>query len=131
MDAPLFKGILDKTILPGTSALYPGGSFKLYMDSDPKHTAKMITNHVDQIQVNYVKKTEWPANLPDLNPIENIWAELANRVNNNPPYTLSQLKRRINIQWKNIPQQLINTTILSMPARLKEVIKNKGAATRY
>ena len=47
MDAPLFKDILDETILPDASPLYPGGSFKLYMDSDPKHTAKMITNHLD------------------------------------------------------------------------------------
>jgi transposase len=47
------------------------------MDSDPKHTSEVVAK---LLKDNKVKALEWPPQSPDLNPIDNMWAELKKRV---------------------------------------------------
>ena len=50
-----------------------GHKWVFQMDKDPKHTSKVVAKWLKD---NKVKVLEWSSQSSDLNPIENLWAEL-------------------------------------------------------
>lgn len=82
-----------------------------------------------------VRVLDYPPKSPDMNVIENVWGRLQKILNfklkNINLSTKEQLLTLIEQSWKEIPANFIRNCILSMPQRLKEVIRNKGQQTRY
>jgi transposase len=78
---------------------------------------------------------DFPPKSPDLNPIENIWAVFQKNLNkklfNITVSTKNDLLELIRDSWKEIPASFIKNCMLSMPQRLKEVIRMKGMQTKY
>ncbi|GFX09591.1 transposable element Tcb2 transposase [Trichonephila clavipes] len=62
---------------------------------------------------------DWPARSPDLNPIEHVWDFLGRRLaaRTLPPVTIRELRLALQDEWTAMPQQLIDTLILSMGRR--------------
>ncbi|GFT48302.1 RNase H domain-containing protein [Trichonephila clavipes] len=62
---------------------------------------------------------DWPARSPDLNPIEHVWDFLGRRLaaHTLPPVTIQELRLALQDEWAAMPQQLIDTLILSMGRR--------------
>lgn len=82
-----------------------------------------------------VRVLDFPPKSPDINIIENVWGRLQKILNfklrNINLSTKEQLLTLIEESWKEIPADFIRNCILSMPQRLREVIRNKGQQTRY
>ena len=99
-------------------------------DGDSKHTAKIVK---DWLNTQSFQKMQWPAQSPDLNPIENLLALLKKRLAgyDNAPKTLDELWSRVRTEWSNIPHDLIEKLVESMPRRINSVIKAKGLWTKY
>jgi len=97
-------------------------------DNDPKHRSKVVTKWKEE---NNITSLDWPSNSPGLNPIENIWALLKNKVKKRPNKTVDEFKKSIIECWNEIDQNHINNTINSMPKRIKSVIDNNGKNINY
>ena len=101
------------------------------MDANaPVHRARVVREYMETNNINH---TEWPAQSPDLNPIENIWLKLKRdiepqAVNINSKNDLLNAVRRI---WETIEPAYIQGLYNTIPARLKEVIRMKGNLTKY
>ncbi len=96
-------------------------------NNDPKHTAKMTTALLLKVKV---KVMEWPSMSPDLNPIEHMWGILKRKVEKHMCLTSSNSVMSL---WggKRMPATNSAALVNSMPRRIKAVLDNNGAPTKY
>ena len=101
----------------------------LQQDGAPSHTAKLIKDYLSFCDINYFD--DWPGNSPDLNPIENLWGIMKSRLRDRDVSSIPRLEAAIREGWDNLPPELLQNLVLSIPRHLKAVIKAKGGTTRY
>lgn len=87
------------------------------------HTAE---KSMDYLEGNCDVITDWPANSPDLNPIEILWAILKSKVSIYNPSTKQELIELIKRTWDEIPQTLIDKLCLSFEGRLRLCLEMEG-----
>ena len=99
-------------------------------DNAPPHRARLVDAFLQQAQIN---RMDWPANSPDMNPIEHAWDMLGRRVRENhaPPANLQQLLVLLQHEWQAIPQADLANLINSMRGRCNECRQNRGGYTHY
>jgi transposase len=80
-----------------------------------------------------IQRIPWPAQSPDLNPIENLWRKMKYRINLRTPAitTKPQLIQALQEEWDRFTPDDFKRLIESMPRRVRECIKRKGASTHY
>jgi len=132
MDQHLYKAILNDE-LRQTIEYYALDHARVIFqhDNDSKHTAKKVREWLDNQPFSVIN--DWPAQSPDLNPIEHIWAHLKRRLNqyDAPPSGMNALWERLENEWNQITKETCQNLIESMPQRLQAVLKAKGKWTRY
>lgn len=99
-------------------------------DNDPKHNSKLATKW---FQDHNIKVMDWPAQSPDLNPIEHLWEILKTKIygHDQPSSGVWELWERTAEEWGKIEVKQCQRLIESMPRRLGAVIKAKGGNTKY
>jgi transposase len=128
MDAVKYKRILSTKMIPSANRLFGQDEWVFQQDNDPKHTARTVQSYLSNKQVTVL---EWPAQSPDLNPIENLWSILERKVQERSPKSEQQLFDLLQAEWQLMTEEKLSSLVESMPRRCQAVIDNKGYATKY
>ena len=128
VNAEEYQHILQEHLLPAARRMFKGANWQLLHDSARPHTAQSTQEFLKRrAQV----VAHWPANSPDLNPIENLWSWVQRRVNKMHVADMGSLKAAVFKAWSQIPPALLRELAASMTKRLQLVVKSKGAHTGY
>ncbi|GFX67785.1 transposable element Tcb2 transposase [Trichonephila clavipes] len=85
------------------------------------------------LEIEDIERMDWPARSPDLNPIEHAWDFLGRRLaaRTLPPGTIRELRLALQDEWAAMPQQLIDTLILSMGRHCETCLAVRGDDIPY
>ncbi len=128
MNNALYKEILEGNLLQSARQLCLHRGFTFQQDNDLKHTATIIKKW---FQDNNVTLLERPSQSPDLNPVENLWAEPNKHVHARRPQKLDELESYCLEEWGNIPQATCANAAVNYKKRLLEVIASEGHSINY
>ncbi len=94
--APVYEEILEHFMLPSADQLFKDADFIFQQDLAPVHTAKSTKSWLNDHGVGVL---DWPANSPDLNPIDNLWSIVKRKMRNKIPKNADELKATVKETW--------------------------------
>ena len=105
-------------------------------DNASIHTAHIVGEWLDE---HAIQVMDWPPYSPDLNPIENIWALLKQKIYELRPdliehsniAMLSVLQETAIEAWESLEEEVLNNMAISMRKRCQAVIDADGWYTKY
>ena len=125
-----YRELLEISVFPEINQVKP--NFIFMQDNAPIHKANIVTEYLKNKKVIVF---DWPPRSPDLNPIENVWAEMQRLVNQHllvkrvtKPEALFVLCKEC---FKIACDKMVDKLFKSMPRRLKQVVQKKGERIHY
>ncbi|UYV60670.1 hypothetical protein LAZ67_1001817, partial [Cordylochernes scorpioides] len=94
----------------------------IFMDDNARpHRARLVNEY---LQSENIRRMDWPARSPDLNPIEHVWDALGRRIGarHPSPRTLVELRTALLEEWGLLPLDLLQSLVNSMRARCVTLI---------
>ncbi len=128
VNTAVYQEVLEHFMLPAADQLYGDADFIFQQDLVPAHSAKATSTWFKD---HGIPVLNWPANSPDLNPIENLWGIVKRKMRYARPNNAEELKATIRATWALITPEQCHRLIDSMPRRIAAVIQAKGAPTKY
>ncbi len=108
--APVYQDILEHFMLPSADQLFKDADFIFQQDLAPAHTVKSTKSWLNDHGVGVL---DWPANSPDLNPIENLRGIVKRKMRNKRLKNADELKATVKETW--LPYHLSSATNWSPP----------------
>jgi transposase len=97
-------------------------------DNASVHTAKLTKAiHIQ----NHIIRMIWPANSPDLNPIENVWRLLKVRIGRRFPLNNAEVRQFLEEEWAKLTLDDFVHYIQEMPKRVQAVIDAQGGHSKW
>ncbi|GFV67213.1 transposable element Tc3 transposase [Trichonephila clavipes] len=103
----------------------------IFMDANaPCHREVLID---DFLETENIQRMSWPANSPNLNPIEHVWDMFERQIAalSHLPSSVTELKRALQEAWNRLSPQLIYHLIASMVNHCAASLAVTGDYTPY
>ena len=97
-------------------------------DGAPSHTARATRA---LLQANRINALPWSSLSPDLNPIENIWDVIDERIRSRVSLNILNLERFVFEEWNGVAHLTLRNYIASMRCRCQAVVNANGGHTRF
>uniref|UniRef100_A0A147A9W2 Transposase n=1 Tax=Fundulus heteroclitus TaxID=8078 RepID=A0A147A9W2_FUNHE len=129
MNEEWYQSVLQEQLLPTIQEQFDDEKCFFQQGGAPCHRAAGVTKWLRDHEVEVLDL--WPANSPDLNPMENLWSFLKKQVDKQKPTNLDQLQTLIRQEWLTVSRDLVQKFISSMPERIAEVVKKRGQPCEF
>jgi len=119
-----YRQILGEKVFPEIRSTMNGQSWTWQQDGAPPHTAKNTQDWLENNCNDWIKKDEWPAKSPDLNPMDfGIWGILLSKLAEmrQDIKTLTDLKSCLRSAWEDIQLSTVKKICLNWGKRLQAV----------
>lgn len=128
MTGTMYRDILRDHLVQSVEKLRLGSGFIFQQDNDPKHTSKVPREYFADTGIVVLG---WPAQSPDLNPIEHLWDELDRKLPKYARKNISVFRKSLFEEWSKIEVPILEKLVNSMRSRLMAVIEARGGPTGY
>ena len=129
MNGAKYIDVLEKKLIPSARDLFGDNHFIFQDDNAPCHRAIKVRRWYEQ---HNITRISWPAQSPDLNPIENLWQRMGVLISKDKPTTKRGLIEKIIAAWNHVvTTDELKRLVDSMPRRCAAVIANRGYPTKY
>ena len=120
----VYKNTLENELLPSAELFFEEGQDWIFQqDGASAHTAHSIRDWFEEKQITVLP---WCPRSPDLNPIENLWSYIDNKLVKIKITSIEHLKTVLFNEWLNVNTEIVKNLIESMPKRIAACIKAKG-----
>ena len=125
----MYLKVIQENIVPSANAMnFPNGKFIYQEDNAPVHSAKVVQ---EWIRNQTFPRLPWPAQSPDLSPIETVWNCIKMKLRCYKPANRKELIEQITHEWNAFPIGKLQTLCDTMPRRISDVCKAKGGHTKW
>ena len=115
-------------ILPLIENKLVENDFVFMHDLSPIHTSRLTKHWLETHNINVMD--DWPPKGPDMNPVENVWAELVRRTRQDSE-NREQLWENVFEAFNELDDSYFANLIQSMPRRIAGVLQKRGGWTKY
>jgi len=131
MDAKKLQGILGTHLVESAELHFDvehAEHWWFLQDNAPQHKSFLVRTWLFEHGIQCI---DFPPYSPDLNPIENLWADLARRVEKFQCDTMEELQDIVAEQWEKTDKDYMRSLAHSMPKRCQAVIDAHGDHTKF
>ena len=130
MNGDKYIETLKLKLIPFIKKLHKNGKTNLIFQQDNAtvHTSLKVVKFMSDKKIEVMF---WPANSPDLNPIENVWHLLKNNIGKVFITNKEELTKLILKTARSLDIQIINNLVDSMDNRINKLFSNNFDSIRY
>jgi hypothetical protein len=121
-----YRDVLLMEMLPAIRRM-SGDFFIFQQDSAPAHRARDTIEFLSRETPDFIGPELWPANSPDLNPVDyRIWGLIQERVYQSPIQDVDDLKQRLISVWAEFKQSVVDKAVDQWRPRLRTCVRASG-----